>query len=283
MRILTFDIEDWFHVLDNLETASEAEWARFPSRLEAGLSRILDLLDRHGQNATFFVLGWIAREYPDALVEIHRRGHEIGTHSDMHGLVYKMSQEAFESDLRRSIDAIAEVTGERPVCYRAPGFSITESCTWAFDILAENGIHTDCSVFPTMRGHGGLPSFPTGTPCLVETRKGNMLKSFPISFVRLGRARVIFSGGGYFRIVPAFALQQLFKGPEYIMTYFHPRDFDPDQPMIPGLSRVRRFKSYVGLKTALAKLEALIEQHDFISLDMADKSLDWGHLPKISV
>ena len=32
MTILTVDLEDWFHILDNDATRAEAEWARFPAR-----------------------------------------------------------------------------------------------------------------------------------------------------------------------------------------------------------------------------------------------------------
>ena len=42
---------------------------------------------------------------------------------------------------------------------------------------------------------------------------------------------IVFSGGGYFRLLPEKILLNLFKkNNEYIMTYFHPRDFDYEQP-----------------------------------------------------
>ena len=62
---------------------------------------------------------------------------------------------------------------------------------------------------------------------------------------------------------------------EYVMTYLHPRDFDPDQPMIEGLSAIRRFKSYYGLGSSMDKLERLIQEYKFISLNEADRLIDW--------
>ena len=47
------------------------------------------------------------------------------------------------------------------------------------------------------------------------------------------------------------------------MTYFHPRDFDPNQPSIPGLSMMRRFRSYVGLGRSLAKFEKMLSAADW--------------------
>jgi peptidoglycan-N-acetylglucosamine deacetylase len=283
MKILTVDVEDWFHILDNAETATESEWVNFPHRLESGLMRILDVFDWHQQKATFFVVGWIARKYPDAVAEITRRGHEIACHSDLHQLVYKQNPLEFEDDLKRSLDTIEAATNYRPTAYRAPGFSITEDSTWAFDILARNGIDTDCSVFPARRCHGGLPMFSSGKPCRLETIEGRMLRIFPIGFQNIFGSRLVFSGGGYFRLTPKMLLKHWFDKADYAMAYFHPRDFDPYQPQIPGLSSIQRFKSYVGLKTALSKLESVMEFTQFIPLREAAERVDWNKTQKVTI
>lgn len=54
MHILTFDIEEWFHLLENPETDDIAQWTAMPSRIEAGVGRLLDLCDRNRIKATFF-------------------------------------------------------------------------------------------------------------------------------------------------------------------------------------------------------------------------------------
>ena len=33
MNILTFDIEEWFHILDNNSTKTEKEWSNYESRI----------------------------------------------------------------------------------------------------------------------------------------------------------------------------------------------------------------------------------------------------------
>ena len=65
MKILTFDIEDWFHILDNPDTGTPEHWRRFPSRLSEGVDRILFTLSETGHKATFFCLGWVAEKHPD--------------------------------------------------------------------------------------------------------------------------------------------------------------------------------------------------------------------------
>ena len=80
MNILTFDVEEWFHLLDCDATASVAQWDRFESRLDANVDRILQILDETGSQATFFVLGWIARRYPAAIRRIAEK-YQIGCHT----------------------------------------------------------------------------------------------------------------------------------------------------------------------------------------------------------
>jgi hypothetical protein len=73
------------------------------------------------------------------------------------------------------------------------------------------------------------------------------------------------------------------KQSDYIMTYFHPRDFDPDQPLLSHLPLHRKFKSYVGLKSAFAKFERLLDDFEFINIKEADKIIDWSGAKTIKI
>ena len=73
------------------------------------------------------------------------------------------------------------------------------------------------------------------------------------------------------------------KRSKYVMTYFHPRDSDPNQPIIEELSKFRKFKSYYGLSNSFNKLEKLITDFEFIDLNTAIKSIDWENVPKIKI
>ena len=91
MNILTFDIEEWFHLLDHKGTKTATEWAKYESRIHANMERIFHILEKTNQEATFFCLGWIAEKYPDVIREIVDRGYEVGSHSHLHQLVYNQS------------------------------------------------------------------------------------------------------------------------------------------------------------------------------------------------
>ena len=59
--ILTFDLEEWFHLCldDHPDT-----WDEYEDRFEENIDFILSALDAQGCNATFLDLGWIAKKYP---------------------------------------------------------------------------------------------------------------------------------------------------------------------------------------------------------------------------
>ena len=95
--------------------------------------------------------------------------------------------------------------------------------------------------------------------------------------------KIVFSGGGYFRFFPYSYIKRLTKKSDYVMTYFHPRDFDPDQPVITNLSLARKFKSYYGLGGALRKLERLITDAEFTDLKGAQQQVDWGSVKRIPI
>jgi polysaccharide deacetylase family protein (PEP-CTERM system associated) len=246
------------------------------------MDRIFDILDRHNQRATFFVLGWIAQKYPEIVKRISDNGFDIGFHTDEHQLIHQQSPEVFHADMVRGLDYIENIIGRKVESFRAPGFSLTESCNWAFDILAEMGIKHDSSVFPTYHAHGGYPSFPHIGPTLIKTHKGD-IKEFPISVGKLFGKSLVYSGGGYFRLFPYILIKTLARQGSYIMSYLHPRDMDAGQPMIKDLSVLRKFKSYVGLKSCAAKLEKWLFDFPFVDIDTAASTVDWAQAPVVDL
>lgn len=282
MKILTFDIEDWFHILDNPKTKAADDWKNFSSRLEPNLDLILNLVEKHKTQATFFCVGWIADKHPNQIRKISDSGYEIGSHTHLHQLVYEQSPKQFEEDIKKSIQSLEDITGKKVISFRAPGFSITSETPWAFEILLKYGIEIDCSVFPASRAHGGFNSFGSALPVWIELN-GMRLKEFPINTQSFLGKQVIFSGGGYFRILPYPIIEKMTKKSEYVMTYFHPRDFDADQPMIPGLNMIRKFKSYYGLKNTEKKLDQWLSKFDFIDLAEADQMIDWKSQKTIKI
>ena len=98
----TVDLEDWYQGIE----LPLQRWLTCAPRLEIGLTRVLDLLEKYQVTATFFVLGWIAERHPLLIKEVARRGHEIGSHGNSHDKVYHLEPEAFRRDIRITRDLI---------------------------------------------------------------------------------------------------------------------------------------------------------------------------------
>ena len=282
MKILTFDVEEWFHILGNESTKTEKNWTDYQDRLISNVERILNFLQQTELEATFFCLGWVARKYPNVLKRIDSLGYEIGSHSDMHQLAYEQKKDDFKKDLENSKSCIEDITGKKLRAYRAPGFSIKEENVWAFEVMIESGIEIDSSIFPSKRAHGGFKSFGRAEPTLININ-GSMIKEFPINMWGIVNRNFAFSGGGYFRMLPYFVIRDLMKKSNYVMTYFHPRDFDPDQPIISDLQIIRKFKSYYGLKRAFKKLNKLATEFEWIDLRKADALVEWDNARVIQI
>lgn len=282
MNILTFDVEEWFHILDFDATRTETEWGNFEVRIYENVDRILDILERTNTKATFFIIGWIAKTYPDVVKKIAAK-YQIGSHTMNHQLVWQQTPEEFRNDVESSVKLLQDIIGQPVECFRAPGFSIRESEAWAFDILAELGIKYDCSIFPAHHAHGGMASYGASVPSLIKHGDVTM-KEFPVTTKDFMGKKIIFSGGGYFRLCPYPLIKNWSKeNPDYLLAYIHPRDLDGGQPMLEGLPLKRKFKSYVGTKGAAEKLIRYLNDFDFLDVKTAAENICWEKVPVVSL
>lgn len=284
MNLLTFDIEEWYiEQQRNGRTEKYAEYARY-------LNAILDKLDDRQFKATFFCVGEMGRLFPEVIKKIHSRGHEIGCHSNIHTWLNKMTETECREDTRRAVDSLEQCIGEKVKSYRAPAFSIGEKNKWVFEILAENGIERDASIFPAARDFGGFPHFGQKTPCVVEYN-GIRMKEFPICTTKVCGKDMAYSGGGYFRFFPLSFVRKEMKKSEYAMCYFHIGDLVPESEGVmskaayeayfkePGtlMARYMRYlKSNMGKKKSFDKMMKLMDETEFIGLRKADEEIDWS-------
>lgn len=284
MNILTFDIEEWA-----LAKAGGYGSAEKYSEYDAFLNRILDTLDERGIKATFFCTGMMAKDFPQVVKLIQSRGHEIGCHSNRHTWMNKMTEAEAREDTHTAVDSLEQCIGQKILSYRAPAFSIGEKNKWMFEILANEGVTSDSSVYPAARDFGGFPSFPSQEPCIIKYA-GVSLKEYPISMTRFVGKQMAYSGGGYFRFFPYWFVKGQMAKSDYTMCYFHIGDLLPELRGVkskeeyesyykePGTLKnryLRYIKSNVGKKSACGKLERLIKEENFMNLEQAEKFVDW--------
>lgn len=223
--LLSIDFEDW-HQLVHRRLGLQ-DWDRPYAALERQTAVVLDLLDDLDARATFFLLGMSAVNHRGLAQEIVRRGHEPACHGFAHARVYDQTKEEFRADLERSVEAIADATGRRPVAYRAPAFSINRRTPWAYDLLAEAGFRYDSSQYDSPRIRERIRGIPE-SPYRLELAGGAELWELPVAVW----GSVPVGGGAYWRVVPPrlldHALDRVRRRTDYPVLYFHPYEFDSE-------------------------------------------------------
>jgi len=269
VNVLTVDVEEFYHGVDFDTVLGPDSAARLPSRVVAQTERLLDQLEAHGARGTFFTLGLVAQRFPRLIRTIVARGHELACHGWDHRCVYDLGAEGFRQDLRRARHALEAAAGRAVRGYRAPNYSIRRDTPWAFEILAEEGFAYDSSVHPIVHDRYGFPDAPR---FLHRVGGAHGIWEVPVGTARAFGTNLPV-GGGFFRLFPTPLLTSAIasvnrRDGQPLVLYVHPWEFDPEQPR-PPMPLAHRFRHYVGLAGATRKLETLLRQFRFTSIEDA--------------
>lgn len=236
MNILTINAEDWYN--GNIP-AEDKDWDRLEYRVDKMLFPMLDELDKHGVKAVVFCTGWLAEKHPKMVREVARRGHRIGCNGYWHIEPLTMSVEEFREDTRKAKGILEEVSGQKVKAFRAANFSMDEE---RLKVLVELGFQFDSSM---------MGEKPYGVADIIE---------YPVAKYK---DKLPFSGGGFFRLMPYWLIRKAMREMPYVMTYLHPRDFDKDMPLWPGLSAKDKFLTTVGVASAFRKFQRMLNDFEF--------------------
>ncbi len=254
--IFTVDLEDWFTDGRHIKMRS---WNDYELRLEAIVHRLLELLALYRCTGTFFTLGWIARKRPRLIRLIYEMGHEIASHGYAHELVYTLSPSQFRQDIRASKEVLEDIIGARIRGYRAPCFSITD---WGLQILEEEGFYYDSSIVPSTYHDMYSRLYTSVEHPLFPVSKQLWELSMPV--LGIGRAKLPWGGGGFFRLYPysiyQYGIQAWLSSGKPFVFYIHPYDLDPGQPRQAHLTGYQYTRRYYGLQSSQHKLARLLKQ-----------------------
>jgi peptidoglycan/xylan/chitin deacetylase (PgdA/CDA1 family) len=132
---------------------------------QQGVYNLLDLFARYEVKATFFIAGWDAERYPEAMEAIARGGHEIAASGYLHEDFSKLSTDDQRAVLERSEAVLNRIFGSKPRGFRAPDRLLSRDTR---QILASRGFRYDSSYCDDDR------------PYLVEFGTGNRLVELSI-------------------------------------------------------------------------------------------------------
>jgi peptidoglycan/xylan/chitin deacetylase (PgdA/CDA1 family) len=158
-----------------------AQYVRFPDRARGQLSelhqrlygpqvgvwKVLDLLDRYGLPATFYIPAYTARVHPEVVRAVVRAGHPLGLHGYMHETLDTLTPEEEERVLVRSQEVLGELAGYRPTLYRSPSWELNRHTP---ELLVRHGVRSDSSLMDDER------------PYLLETPAGPLVE-IPIQWL----------------------------------------------------------------------------------------------------
>ncbi|HEY0322088.1 MAG TPA: XrtA system polysaccharide deacetylase [Pyrinomonadaceae bacterium] len=267
-HLLTVLLEDYFHVGAFNHLIQRGQWYRFETRFEQNTLKALDLLDRHGIKATFFVLGWIADKQPEIVREVARRGHEIANRGYYHRSIQQMTPEEFREDLSRSREALERASGMSVIGYRAARKLSAPQDLWALDVLAEEGYAYDSSFVPNRKI---LRTAPQQRFAHQHHHNEKSLWEFPVSTVSLLGWHMPVAGGNYFRQFPHAIVRRVVQhwhatyDAPFVM-YMHVWELDPEQPRISGASPLMKIRHYRNLHKMAGIIEDYLKRYSFVGI-----------------
>lgn len=274
MNVMSIDLEEWFQVTNFEKNIERSSWDQCLSRVEEIMPRLLDIFKEHDVTATFFVLGWLAQRHTRLIRRIHQEGHEIASHGYDHRLVSSLTRAEFREQLKTSKDILQEIIGQRIDGYRAPSYSFQKETPWVIEELIEAGFLYDSSMFPF--GRRCCPELCSSREPNLFQHQGKRLVEYPLSIVKLYGMDMPIAGGGYFRLLPYGIVKQgiekLNRQKKAAFMYFHPWEFDPDQPRVETASWLSKFRHYVNLERNEGKLVRLVKDFRFASF----KKIYWN-------
>jgi len=260
VNALSIDVEEYFQVSVFESVIAPRNWDNWPSRVEFATNRLLDLFAQADVCMTFFTLGWIAERHPQLIRRMVSEGHEVACHGYNHTRATTQSRADFKADIARSKAILEDAAGTAVVGYRAASFSIDASNLWAFPEIEAAGFTYSSSVYPVRHDLYGAPNAPR-VP--FRPPSTTQLTEIPVSTVRIGSRNLPAGGGGFFRLLPyavSRALIRRVNARDHLAAnmYFHPWEFDPQQPRPSGVRLKSRFRHYHNQGRALDRMRHLL-------------------------
>ena len=273
---LTVDVEEYFQVEAFSKNIALNSWKNFESRIEYQMNLLLKIFQEKNIKATFFVLGYIAKNHPRLIQKIAYQGHEIASHGFNHQHITRITRTDFIKDITDSKAVLEDLISSEIVGYRAPCFSITPENHWAHDEILKAGYQYSSSTYPIVHDFYGVPNAPR-TPYYLL----NGLLEIPISTCEKSGKIKPAGGGGFFRLLPFWLfkkrLELAYKQTGMINFYTHPWEYDPEQPKI-KTNWKSNFRHRVNQKTALKKLSKLCDDFEFDTLKSIHLNQDYHQL-----
>ena len=274
--IFSIDVEDWSQSV--LNTSNPVT-----NRVYDNTLLLIDILAEHNHKATFFTLGNVAKKHPQLIRRITDAGHEVASHGYNHQSIFNLTPKQVQEDISTSVKLLEDTSGEKVIGFRAPNFSIREYLfEWYCEALAENGLKYDSSLFPMKVIKYGIEKEYS-----LKIFNKYSINEHYLSYVKIGKYKLPFFGGGYFRLSPYIMTKLLTKNLDRrrAVFYMHPyeTDFGELEAVKKSYGKIPlkwRLTQFVGRNSVETKLHKLMNDFEFTSFKQEFYSKDSFSAPQ---
>ncbi len=136
--------------------------------MEKGVHLLMNLLDDYGIRATFFSTAQTVEKFPEVVSEISKK-HEVGCHGLRHERLDRIPAMEQMRTIREATERIEELTGKKPLGFRAPNFKLSSS---TLRVIEKLGYEYDASravykPYPWLKNPGTVVEIPNTLPSSV--------------------------------------------------------------------------------------------------------------------
>lgn len=252
-NILTFEVEDGFHA-----EYPDIEPADVKSRIIPILLHLLDLLDSQKARATFFVIGSVASKFPEIVMLLDSRGHEVASHGFLHNDIRNMEWGKFHSDALHSKEILEKILGKPILGHKGACDFLGKDHIDIFRGLAKIGYKYDCSSRAGSFAGKSNESFP------VNFKSGESLILIPQSAIKKWAVSLNF--GEKLRLYPMWVLKwaiyELNRAELPAMLNLKLWELDKHQSRAANADYVQ-YRRYGNLNTLEEKLAKLLDIFEF--------------------
>ena len=268
MNILGIDFEEWYHpelIKQNIKNEKHT-----PSVIN-GIDKILDLLRKHETFATFFVVGELLEIQPDIFDKIIENDHEIGFHTMYHD---RLDSSGFKEKFSSEVKKFAELTNHKSRGFRAPTFSLSNTSSWAIDILEENDYVYDSSIVPAKTSMYGSPNaehkpYRITSKSIEKNNSSGKLIEFPLMTTTFLGKKIPAAGGFYLRSLPMKVTKNAIKNCEKqgipANFYIHSWELTPEYMPKLDLSFKDNFVTFHNIDKAYQRMSDILKEFSFTS------------------
>lgn len=255
MKIMTVDLEEWFHT-----PFFKGKKERYYTHTV--VEQLLALFQESNVKSTFFIVTELVKKNPEILKKIAEAGHEIAFHSYDHELLFQKHPKQFLKEASYSKKLFEDISGKQVLGHRAPCWSYRAKNKWVPKALKKAGFKYDNSIHSIALRH----KYDYGKPYYEDDVLFIPMPVFDAKFLNIPPG-----GSVFFRFLPLriseFMFNQAEKDYGYAVFYIHPWELYTPPIDLSSIQKTIKYYNFSFRKDTMLKFKYLINKYEFFSIE----------------